>query len=221
MVRAPMPKSQRSNPDPNAAEESTTRRLILKAAATIFLANGYERTSMELVATQSGAGRRTVYNHFRSKKALFDATVAFLWEGMPLDRIISRRENPSRPEQALVEIGYAIAEFWAPEEAVAFMRMIISEGPRFPELVQSFITFGRGPARLAVADFLRSLNKTKAFDIRDPDHAAIQFISLINGPLLWTRMIGGVQPPTNKQRKYVVDEAVETFLSRYEVHRQN
>ena len=216
----PMCKDHLPDPDKNAAVDTTTRRQILKAAATIFLANGYERSSMELVAKGSGAGRRTVYNHFRSKKALFDATVAVLWEGMPLDKIIRQRENSSPPEQALTEIGYAIAEFWAPDEAIALMRMVISEGQRFPELVESFITFGRGPARQAVADFLRSLTKTKEFDIRDPDHVALQFISLINGPLLWTRVIGGVQPPSNKQRKYVVDEAVELFLCRYQANRR-
>ena len=73
---------------------------------------------------------------------------------MPLDKIIRRRENSSLPEQALTEIGYTIAEFWAPEGAVALMRMIISEGPRFPELVESFITFGRGPRDRRLQIFL-------------------------------------------------------------------
>ena len=214
-----MPKAHPSDPGQNLAVESTTRGQILKAAAKIFLANGYERTSMELVAAESRAGRRTVYNHFRSKKVLFDATVAFLWGGMPLNKVISRSE-PLSPEHMLAEIGYAIAESWAPEESVAFMRLIISEGPRFPELVQSYHTFGAGPARMAFLDFLRYLNSTKAFDIRDPDNAHMQFIQLINGSLLWKRLIGGYEIPSRKQRRYVVDEAVETFLSRYKVNRE-
>ena len=175
---------------------------------------------MELVAAESRAGRRTVYNHFRSKKALFDATVAFLWGRMPLTGVISRSE-PLSPEQMLAEIGYAIAESWAPEESVAFMRLIISEGPQFPELVQSYHTFGAGPARMAFLNFLGYLNSTKAYDIRDPDNAHMQFVQLVNGSLLWKRLIGGYEIPSKKQRRYVVDEAVETFLCRYKVNRKS
>jgi hypothetical protein len=35
-------------------------------------------------------------------------------------------------EHVLIEIGNAIADFWAPQEAVAFARMIIAESIRFP-----------------------------------------------------------------------------------------
>ncbi len=36
-----------------------------------------------------------------------------------------------------MEIGTAVADFWAPEEAVAFARMIIAENIHFPELAQT------------------------------------------------------------------------------------
>ena len=171
---------------------------------------------MELVAAESGAGRQTVYNQFESKKALFDATVALLWDDMPIDRIVNRQIGTTRPpEHALVEIGLAIADFWAPEAAVAFVRMIISESIHFPELAQSFFTSGRDPARRAVMQYLGILRDTKALDVSDTDLAAAQFIGLINEPLLWSRVIGGGKCPSRERRKHFVDEAVRTFLSRY------
>ncbi|WP_442949235.1 TetR family transcriptional regulator [Nostoc sp.] len=42
------------------SKEPTKRQAILRAAARTFLARGYEGTSMELVAAESGAGRQTV-----------------------------------------------------------------------------------------------------------------------------------------------------------------
>lgn len=214
-----MPKSARPRPI-SEAEESTKRQAILRAAARTFLARGYGGTSMELVAMESGAGRRTVYNQFESKKALFDATVALLWDDMPVDRIFSQTETARLPEQVLLEIGNAIANFWVPEEAVAFLRMIISESIRFPELAQSFFTSGRGPGRRAVIEYLSVLRDTKALDVPDPDLAATQFIGLINKPLLWSRVIAGGKSPSNERRKHVVDEAVDTFLSRYRAVRK-
>ena len=170
---------------------------------------------MELVAKESDAGRQTVYNQFASKKALFDATLTVLWEEMSVDRIISRNGTECMPEQALLEIGATIADFWANEEAVALLRMIISESIHFPELAESFFTFGQGSARLAVVEYLTMLRDKKVLHVADPDLAAAQFIGLINEPMLSSRVVGGGKPPSKERRKYVVQGAVQTFVARY------
>ena len=175
---------------------------------------------MELVAVESGVGRQTVYNQFASKRALFDATLSLMWEEMAIDRIVSRRETERAPEKVLLEIGNTIADFWAKEEAVAFLRMIISESIHFPELSESFFTFGRGSARRAVIEYLSMLGRTKALDVADPELAAAQFIGLINEPLLSSRVIGAGKPSSRARRRQVVQEAVRTFLTRYQAMRQ-
>ena len=191
------------------------RQKILRAAAQIFLTQGYRGTSMEMVARESGAGRQTVYNQFASKKALFDDTVALLWEKMSIDRIVSRMGPERTPEESLLEIGNAIAEFWVPAEAVAFLRMVIAESTHFPELAQSFFTFGQGSARRAVTEYLSMLRDTRTLDLSDPDLAAAQFVGLVNEPLLSSRVIGAGKSPSKDRRKQVVQEAVHTFLARY------
>jgi AcrR family transcriptional regulator len=207
--------SRSARQKPVEAEDSTKRQKILKAAARSFLARGYRGTSMELVATESDVGRQTVYNQFASKRALFDATLALLWEEMPIDRIVSRTGTERVPERALLEIGNTIADFWAKEEAVAFLRMIISESIHFPELAESFFAFGQGSARRAVIEYLTILRDKKILHVADPDLAAAQFIGLINEPLLSSRIIGVGKSPSKERRKHVVEEAVQTFLARY------
>jgi hypothetical protein len=64
-------------------------------------------------------------------------------------------------EHVLIEIGNAIADFWAPQEAVALVRMIIAESIRFPELGQSFFTSGRNPVRRALVGYLSPFNETQ------------------------------------------------------------
>lgn len=205
-------------PPETRTEPQSTRKSILVAASRVFLAKGYEGSSMDMIASESGAGRRTVYNHFKSKKSLFDATVALLWESMPLNDIISRLGVANAPDQALREIGHAIADFWAPKEAVAFVRLIIGESDRFPELAQSFFTFGRGPARHVVTDYLGLLDQRKILDVPDPELAAAQFISLVTGAVLVDRLVTGDRRPlSKKQQNYVVEEAVQLILSRYQV----
>jgi len=171
---------------------------------------------MDEIALKAGVARRTLYNNFASKKALFDATIAKLWERMPLDAVIDATAESRPPEEVLYAIGSTIANFWAPPEAVTFLRLVIWESARFPELRDSFLDNGRSPARRAVVNFVRQLSQKRGYRIDDPDLAAAQFIDVILGEVLLNRLIAGQPPPLDDDRSdYLVREAVELFLARY------
>src|SRR3954454_24926319 len=48
---------------------------VLEAATTLFLRNGYGATSMDDIAETAGVSKRTVYNNFTDKEALFREVV--------------------------------------------------------------------------------------------------------------------------------------------------
>src|SRR5687768_18273723 len=56
------------------------RAAILDAAVAEFRHSGYEATSMDRIAASAGVSKRTVYNHFPSKEALFAQILLQLWE---------------------------------------------------------------------------------------------------------------------------------------------
>ncbi len=58
---------------------------MLDHAEELFLRNGFSRVGMEDVACRAGTGKATVYRHFGSKNALFDAVMDRYF-----DRIASR-----------------------------------------------------------------------------------------------------------------------------------
>src|SRR5690242_7013205 len=124
-----MPRADAAAPAP-VLEPESTRDTILRTAGQVFLSYGYEQSSMDEIALQSGVARRTLYNQFASKKALFDATMTQLWDGMPLDAIVDATAKEGPAEEVLYAIGRAIADFWTPPEAVAFLRLVIWESPR-------------------------------------------------------------------------------------------
>lgn len=182
----------------------------------MFLTHGYEQSSMDVIAAQSGVARRTLYNQFSSKRALFDATMTQLWERMPLDTIIEASNRVGPADEVLEAIGRAIADFWAPPETVAFMRLVIWESPRFPELGQGLLDNGRSPARRAVNSYVRRLSQERGFRIDDPDLATAQFIDVIVGELLIGRLVAtSTTTIDDDRREYVVREAVALFLTRY------
>jgi len=196
-----------------------TREKILETAATVFLTHGYEQSSMDEIALESGVARRTLYNQFANKKALFDATMARLWASMPLDAIIDPTAEVRPPEEVLFAIGRTIASFWAPPEAVAFMRLVIWESSRFPELSESFWSAGRDPARQAVSLYVRRLSHEADFHIEDIDLATAQFIDVILGEVLLGRLVATEASSLDDDRcDYIVREAVTLFMSRYRRH---
>jgi AcrR family transcriptional regulator len=52
-----------------------TREQLVTAATELFAQRGYEHTSIEAVLEQTGASRGSLYHHFASKQALFEAVV--------------------------------------------------------------------------------------------------------------------------------------------------
>jgi AcrR family transcriptional regulator len=197
-------------------EPTSTREAILRTAGQVFLTHGYEQSSMDEIALESGVARRTLYNHFASKKALFDATMTRLWDGMPIHTIFDAADATGPAEEVLYGIGRAIADFWAPTEAVAFLRLLIWESPRFPELGNGLMDRGRPPARRAVGRYMKRLAKDRAFRIEDSDLATTQFIDVIVGEILLKRLVAPSTDAVDEARRdYLVRAAVELFLARY------
>ena len=52
-----------------------TRLRLVETATRLFAARGYEATSVEAVLDEAGVSRGSLYHHFRSKEALFEAAL--------------------------------------------------------------------------------------------------------------------------------------------------
>src|ERR1700690_2682765 len=68
-------KTARRSGRPSRAEALLLRERILKVATELFLEEGYGSTSIESVAARAGISKRTFYDRFEDKAALFAAVV--------------------------------------------------------------------------------------------------------------------------------------------------
>ncbi len=60
-------------PNKNVARGEATRGQLIAIATRMFAARGYEDTSIEAVLREAGVSRGSLYHHFASKEALFEA----------------------------------------------------------------------------------------------------------------------------------------------------
>src|SRR3984957_6213497 len=60
-------------PNRNVARGEATRGQLVAIATRMFAERGYEDTSVEAVLREAGVSRGSLYHHFASKEALFEA----------------------------------------------------------------------------------------------------------------------------------------------------
>ena len=192
------------------------RDTIIVAATRVFLRQGYEKASMELVAREAGVARRTLYNQFAGgKEALFQVVVERMWSSFPVLHIVSQADSQACVETGLRRIASAVASFWSSPLSVDFLRMIIAEGRNFPYLTESFFRHGKIPAMQAVRLYLEQQAEKGTLHISDSERAARQFLGLIDEPLLWIRVLGKNETHTEDERLAVTEEAVSMFVNYY------
>jgi AcrR family transcriptional regulator len=56
------------------------RNRIIAAAAGAFGAEGFQKTTIKRIASETGIAQGTVYTYFENKEALFDAVVGEIWD---------------------------------------------------------------------------------------------------------------------------------------------
>jgi TetR/AcrR family transcriptional repressor of mexJK operon len=65
---------------PRNADKAGRLEALFEVATDIFLENGFDGTSMALIARTAGASKETLYSHFGSKEALFARIIEALSE---------------------------------------------------------------------------------------------------------------------------------------------
>ncbi|WP_017297042.1 TetR/AcrR family transcriptional regulator [Nodosilinea nodulosa] len=115
------------------------REQILQGALQMFLQEGFEGTSMDRVAAAAGVSKITIYKHFQDKEGVFKALVERV-TAQRFQTVFGNLSFADDPEVVLRHLAHNLLDMMAiDEEYIAFLRLIIGESGRFPELAQLFI----------------------------------------------------------------------------------
>ncbi|MDZ8224788.1 MULTISPECIES: TetR/AcrR family transcriptional regulator [unclassified Nostoc] len=141
---------------------------ILQGAMQEFLQHGYAGTSMDRVAVAAGVSKATVYSHFQDKEGLFKVL---------LEQLASKKNSsifgtePIEGEPATIlhqVVTKALEQMLNDKEHSAFMRVLIGESGRFPELAQICVRALIKP----VAETLTQYLAAPELKIPDPEATA-------------------------------------------------
>ncbi len=194
------------------------RRQILAGARQVFGELGFERASVDVIASRAGVSKATVYNHFEDKKALFVAALVEECDEMRagLERCLEK-PPAGDVEPALQRIGEKLMAVYLSPSIAGLYRQAIAESARLPEIGRMVFDRGTGAIQDAVASHLSRWNAAGALRIDDTRSAAVAFVALCQGDLGVRSRLGILEYPVEEQVRETVRRAVRMFVRAHRV----
>lgn len=193
---------------------------VLEGARSVFMRDGFDGASVDDIAREAGVSKATLYSYFPDKRLLFmevakaecrrqaDEAEALIDDAAPVDQVLRLAADRI--------VGFVLSEF-----GQRVFRICVAESDRFPGLGHEFYHSGPLLIRARVAEYLQKSVNRGALSIGDIDLAAEQFLQLCKADLHERLIFGMAQSIAPKDRKRIIDGAVDMFLARYGVAQGN
>ncbi len=175
------------------ANAAARRSAILDAALEEFSARGFADTRLDDVARRAGVAKGTIYLHFKDKEALFQELIRF-----QLNPVIGTFETALASELPLRTIVDQAIEIFVREiyatHRKQVIRLIITEGPRFPALAEFYY-------REVLSRLLKALRARLARSLEDgeiADDTLVRFPQLLGAvsviAIVWHGLFDRFEP---------------------------
>ncbi|WP_242025499.1 TetR/AcrR family transcriptional regulator [Phormidium tenue] len=151
--------------------------LILEGAMQEFLEHGYAGARIDRIVEAAGVSKATVYRHFPDKEALFTALIQQMSCRKNIFELQSQQSFEEAPSVFLKRYANTMLENVAEDpQILTFLRIIIGESGRFPELARAFVI----NIEKVSLDFLTQyLSNYPQLQIADPEVTARAFIGTL------------------------------------------
>jgi len=159
---------------------------ILEGALEVFLQQGYERASMDQVALTAGVSKSTIYSHFRDKEGLFKALIIRLTT-QRFQIVFGDNALTGDPEVVLRHIAETILNN-VDEKYLSFMRLLVGESARFPDLAQLFVC---NLPKKSLEALVTYFNQHQELGIVTPEATARIFLNSIIGFIFSQEILHG------------------------------
>jgi AcrR family transcriptional regulator len=190
------------------------RNNIVKQASRLFLKKGFGATSMDEISQAAGVSKRTLYNHFPTKKTLFREIVKTEWRKVEYRKI----HYPSihKPEDIFTAIMQHMLKTMYSSRLRDLLRLVIAESTKFPQLKSLHATYGVNPLFDEFATYIEYVSKQGILDVDNFRIAAAQYLGLIKESLYWPWLLGIIAKPSEKVQNDIIKRANKIFFGHYQ-----
>lgn len=193
--------------------KSGKRQDILLAAVTVFAADGFRNTDVQLIADRAGVGKGTVYRHFGNKEQLFLETARFCNETRH-NYVIGQLDGHPTPQSfqqahgaaiLLRRIAQACARFY--QGHPQYLEILIQESLEFRETNDPLLRMFRENSRATLDRIVEVAIQQGEFRLCEIRSVSDTYIDLLFGCL-----IRGCSEGDHNHLVQRIDRAVELLL---------
>lgn len=188
---------------------------VLAGAREVFMRDGFEGASVDDIARAAGVSKATLYSYFADKRLLF-MEVASAECRTQADHFDSVVNSANGPREVLEEECKRMMDLMLSDFGVNVFRICVAESDRFPELSRQFMESGPHVWRAKMIDYLRGAVSRGELAIDNLDLAADQLAELCKACLHQQAVFHGADTVSEDQKTTVREEAIKTFMARYE-----
>lgn len=216
-------------PDPRADEDSSdtqkapqTRRgaerraALLDAANRLFLQRGYDQVSLDDLVAEVGGSKAAIYQYFGNKKGLLVALAEFRCESFFNEYDLPRSLGTRHIRDVLLTIASELYQAFTRADNIAFMRLIIQESQRDPEMAA--LAYNAGPRRGLnnTANILQEASANGQIDCPRPFESSVLFLGILRHAQ-WRLLVGLPPLEPELQPESFLSYLVDRFLAAHRV----
>ena len=187
---------------------------VVAGARNVFLSEGFEGASVDLIAKEAGVSKATLYSYFPDKRLLF-LEVAKSECKSQSEAAAARIEASGDVRDVLKDAAMRMVRFFMSDVGMQVYRIVVGESQRFPEVGREFYNSGPAMVREIMIRFLTRAVEDGQLKIDDVELAADQFPELCKAGLHLQMVLGLRDSFSDEEIERVVDGAVDMFLCKY------
>jgi len=187
---------------------------VVAGARDVFMAQGFEGASVDLIAKKAGVSKATLYSYFPDKRILFVEVAKQECDHQANRALeIDRVDLPAR--EMLTNVASKMMEFLTSPFAQRIFRICVAESDRFPELGREFYVSGPKLLEDRLVDYFRLATARGELEIQDYRMAALQFQELMKADVFVKMIFNIIDTPDQEDVERVIEGAVDMFMARY------
>lgn len=181
---------------------------ILLGALPEFLQHGYASTSMERIASSAGVSKQTLYSYFSDKDGLFTSLIKHI--ASQKFQLVWSKPLQGEPKQVLQNLARRMLQEVNDEEYLNFVRLVVAESGKRPELSQLFLNNLAKPAHKILT---RYFQEHEELNLVDPEATAMIFIGSLIFLMISQEVLHGKEIIPMASDRYV-DNLIQLVLAR-------
>jgi len=194
-------------------QAETKRAAILDAAEELFVASGYELTSVDAIAARATVSKRTVYDHFGDKESLFYSVLTRVNDALVVAvRAATEQELTDGRDlrEALLAFAQRLTTETIPSSTYAAFRRLnarTSPAPRLPA--------PSSEGRRILEERFAQLAAQGELEVHDPRRAVQHFVALTMRLVIEAIDQDPAATVSRSELQAIIADGVDVFLRAY------